>query len=249
MNEENLSYAVAFIAGFLTFLSPCFLPLIPSYLVYITGISLDDLTRKRSGAELKRRTIIHSLLFIAGFSLVFILLGLTATLIGKALFRYQKFIRIAGGVLIILFGLQLMGILNLNFLAKERRVRFARKGIGYLSSFLIGVTFAAAWTPCAGVILGSILVLAGTKANVAAGAKFLTVYSLGIAIPFFVSSLLINSFLIYSKKAQKFIGAITYVSGAFLILVGIAILTNYFQVMTNVVDRFLSQFIEKKGAH
>ncbi len=245
--SEHLSYAVAFLAGVLTFLSPCFLPLIPSYLVYITGTSFEDLTRPDAGADARKKTIVHSLLFIAGFSVVFVLLGLTATAVGKALFRYQKFIRIAGGVLIILFGLQLMGILKLDFLTKEKKFRVARRGIGYVNSFLIGVTFAAAWTPCAGAILGSILVLAGTKGNIALGVKFLSVYSLGIAVPFFLSSLLINSFLIYSKKLQKVMGIVTYVSGTFLILVGIAILTNYFQVMTNGMDSILSKFTGRKG--
>ena len=172
-----------------------------------------------------------------GFSVVFVLLGLTATLLGKALVQYQKYIRIGGGVLIILFGLQLMGILNLGFLTKDRKFTFKKRGVSYLGSVLVGVTFAAAWTPCAGAILGSILVLAGTKADVAAGAKFLVAYSMGIAVPFFLSSLLMSYFLTYIKKVNKVIGAVTYVSGIFLILIGIAMVTDYFQVMTNFLNR------------
>ncbi len=235
--ENNLSYLVAFTAGLLTFLSPCFLPLMPSYIVYITGVSFDDLTKEGGALTARRKTIIHSLLFILGFSVVFVLLGLTATLLGKALVQYQKYIRIGGGVLIILFGLQLMGILNLGFLTKDRKFTFKKRGVSYLGSVLVGVTFAAAWTPCAGAILGSILVLAGTKADVAAGAKFLVAYSMGIAVPFFLSSLLMSYFLTYIKKVNKVIGAVTYVSGIFLILIGIAMVTDYFQVMTNFLNR------------
>ncbi len=237
MNEGNVSYLVAFTAGFFTFLSPCFLPLIPAYIVYITGISFEDLAKTGKTGEVRKRTIMHSLAFIVGFSTIFVLLGLTASVIGKVLFKFQNIIRMAGGVLVILFGLNLMGILNFNFLLKERKLHLAHKGVGYFSSFLIGVTFAAAWTPCAGLILGSILVLAGTKASLAAGATFLIAYSLGIAVPFFISSLVINSFTLYIKKAQKFISAMTYISGIFLILVGIAVLTNYLQVLTNVLGR------------
>ena len=237
--DNNLSYLVAFTAGLLTFLSPCFLPLMPSYIVYITGVSFDDLKKEGGTLEARRKTIIHSLLFILGFSVVFVLLGLTATLVGKALVQYQKYIRIGGGVLIILFGLQLMGILNLDFLTKERKFTFKKRGVSYLGSVLVGVTFAAAWTPCAGAILGSILVLAGTKADVALGAKFLIAYSMGIAVPFFVSSLLMSYFLVYIKKAQKAIGVITYVSGIFLILIGIAMVTDYFQAVTNFLNRVI----------
>jgi len=238
MGETSVSYLTAFAAGLLTFLSPCFLPLIPSYIVYITGISFEDLTKTEKKQGVRRKMIMHSLAFMLGFSIVFVLLGLTASVIGKALFRFQNIIRIFGGVLIILFGLNMMGILNFNFLLKERKLHLARKGIGYLSSFLIGVTFAAAWTPCAGLILGSILVLAGTQASLASGAKFLIAYSLGLAVPFFVTTLLINSFILHLKKIQKFIGAMTYISGIFLILLGISLITNYFQVITNLLNRF-----------
>ena len=240
MESNNISYMVAFTAGLLTFLSPCFLPLIPSYIVYITGIALEDLTSPEKKRQARKKTAIHSIFFIFGFSIIFVLLGLTASAIGKALFRFQDIIRMVGGVLIILFGLNLMGILNLDFLLKEKKFHLPTKGLGYFGSFLVGVTFAAAWTPCAGLILGSILVLAGTKASLAEGAKFLSVYSLGIAVPFFITSLLVNSFVVYFKKVQKFIGAITYISGIFLILLGIAVLTNYLQVLT--------KFIGAKGA-
>ncbi len=239
MANENISYIVAFMAGLLTYLSPCLLPLIPAFIAYITGVSFSDLKDKEKKSEVRKKTIIHSLLFIAGFSIIFILLGLTATVIGKTLFKYQKLIRIIGGILIMLFGLQLLGILKLNFLTKERQFRVATKGASYLSSFLIGVTFAAAWTPCAGPILGSILVLAGTKANVALGAKLLTVYSIGIALPFFITALLVSSFLEISKKLQKFISVINIIGGVFLIIIGFLVATNYLAIIS---ERVLSSF-------
>jgi len=231
MANENVSYALAFTAGFFTFLSPCLLPIIPSFIAYITGISLSDMNDPARQGEAKRKAIIHSVLFIAGFSIIFILLGLTATFIGKALFHYQKVIQIGGGLLIILFGLYLMGILRLDFLGKEMKMRFKPEGASYLGSFLIGVTFAAAWTPCAGPILGSILLLAGTKTSVVEGAKLLSAYSLGIALPFFVTALLVNTFLAHLNKIKKFISTVNIISGAFLVVVGVLIMTNYLNVI------------------
>jgi len=231
MANESISYAVAFTAGFLTFLSPCLLPIIPSFIAYITGISLGDLNDPVKKSAAKARSIIHSLLFITGFSLVFILFGLTATFIGKALFHYQKVIQIAGGMLITLFGLYLIGILKLDFLGKEAKIRFKSAGASCLGSFIVGVTFAAAWTPCAGPILGSILLLAGTKTSVAEGARLLGAYSLGIALPFFITALLINTFTAYLNKFRKFIGMVNVISGIFLVLIGILIMTNYMNVI------------------
>lgn len=239
MAAENISYIVAFVAGLLTYLSPCLLPLIPAFIAYITGISFSDIKDKDKKKELRKKTVAHSLLFIAGFSLIFVLLGLTATLVGKVLFQYQKFIRIAGGILIMLFGLQLLGILRFDFLIKERKFSVASKGASYIGSFLIGVTFAAAWTPCAGPILGSILVLAGTKANAIMGAKLLMVYSLGIAIPFFITALLVNSFLGIFSKFQRVIGIINIIGGVFLIVVGILVATNYLSLIS---EKVLSSF-------
>jgi cytochrome c-type biogenesis protein len=239
MANENISYIVAFTAGLLTFLSPCLLPLIPSFIAYITGVSFADLKDAGKKSEVRKKTIIHSLLFILGFSIIFILLGLTATFIGKALFQYQKAMRIGGGALIILFGLYLTGIIKLDFLAKERRLNVSAKGATYLGSFLIGVTFAAAWTPCAGPILGSILVLAGTKASVLEGAKLLTVYSLGIALPFFATGLAVNYFLEYFNKIKNMIRVINIVGGIFLVIVGILVMTNYLSIIS---EKLLQSF-------
>jgi len=232
MESEQITYVVAFIAGLLTFLSPCLLPLIPSFVMYITGISSQELKDADKRVVVRQKTVAHALLFILGFSVVFILLGLTATALGRALFQYQKAIRIAGGILIIIFGLHLTGALNLDFLVKERRFVFTTKGASFIGSFMVGVTFAAAWTPCAGPILGSILILAGTKSSVTQGAVLLSLYALGIAVPFFITSLLVDSFLVHMKRFQKAIGVINVISGAFLMIVGILVATNYLAVIS-----------------
>lgn len=239
MASENISYAVAFTAGVLTYLSPCLLPLIPSFIAYITGVSFSDLGDAEKKKEVRKKTVIHSMLFVLGFSVIFILLGLTATFIGKALFKYQNIIRIAGGILIVFFGLYLVGILKLDFLGKELRFKFSTKGASYLGSFLIGVTFAAAWTPCAGPILGSILLLAGTKTSVLHGAALLSVYSLGIAIPFIATAVIINYSLEYFNKFKKVIKAVNIIGGIFLIIVGILVATNYINV---IAERMLAAF-------
>ncbi|MDO8525502.1 MAG: cytochrome c biogenesis protein CcdA [Candidatus Omnitrophota bacterium] len=231
MADESISYLLAFGAGFLTFLSPCLLPIIPSFIAYITGVSLGDMNDPGKKAAAKRKAMIHSLLFILGFSIVFILLGLTATFIGKALFRYQKAIQVGGGLLIILFGLYLIGILKFDFLGKEAKIRVRTEGASYFGSFLVGVTFAAAWTPCAGPILGSILLLAGTKTSIAEGAKLLGAFSLGIALPFFLTALLINTFVARLNRFKKFISTVNMISGVFLVAVGILIMTNYLSVI------------------
>lgn len=236
---DTVSYIVAFAAGSLTFLSPCLLPMIPAFLAYITGVSLGDIRDAGKKAEVLKKTIVHSLLFILGFSVIFVLLGLTATLIGRALFKYQQAIRIAGGILIIFFGLYLTGLLKLDFLARERRLNVRAKAATYFGSFLIGVTFAAAWTPCAGPILGSILVLAGTKADAAHGAILLLVYSLGVGLPFFLTALAMNSFLELFNRFKKVIGAINIVAGIFLIVVGLLMATNYLTVIS---QKFLNAF-------
>jgi len=235
--NDSVSYAVAFAAGFLSYLSPCLLPLIPSFIAYISGVSFNDLKDPGSKGSVRHKTVIHSLLFILGFSIVFILLGLTATVVGKALWQYQKAIRMVGGVLIVLFGLSLMGILKFDFLLKERRFNVRAKGASYIGSFVIGVTFAAAWTPCAGPILGSILVLAGTKADIVQGAGLLAVYSAGIAVPFFLTGLLVSAFLENFNRFKKALSVVNMVGGIFLVIVGLLVMTNYLTVIGN---RFFS---------
>lgn len=237
MAGEHVSYIVAFTAGILTFLSPCILPLIPSFIAYITGVSYKDLKDEKK--DVRTTTLSHTLVFILGFSLVFILMGLTATVIGKALFAYQKFIRIGGGALIILFGLTLSGVLKIGFMEKDHHLNVHAKKATYFGSFLVGVTFAAAWTPCAGPIFGSILVIAGTEGNVVEGVKLLSLYSMGIGVPFIITALAMHSFLAYFNRFKKVMAHINKIAGGLLILIGIMIITDS---MNLVSEKILSLF-------
>jgi cytochrome c-type biogenesis protein len=239
MAGEHVAYMGAFMAGVLTFLSPCILPLIPSFIAYIAGVSYVDLEAGQTDVRLK--TISHTLLFIIGFSIIFILLGLTATAVGKALFAYQRYIRICGGILIMLFGLSLTGVLKLGFLEKSFHLQVRREKVTYLSSFLIGVTFAAAWTPCAGALFGSILVIAGTEGNVAEGIKLLGLYSMGIGIPFLIAAVAMQAFLAYFNRFKQAMVYVNKAAGVFLILVGALIITNSLNV---VAQKIVNVFIK-----
>ena len=173
---------LAFTAGLLSFLSPCVLPLIPSYLTFITGMSVDEVQRSR------RTALTHALLFILGFTLIFLALGATASALGRVLLAARDWVARAGGLLIIAFGLYLLGVFDSRTLDRERRVHFADKPVGYLGTVLVGIAFGAGWTPCIGPILGSILVYTSTQADLQRGLLLLFVYSLGLAIPFVISS-------------------------------------------------------------
>ncbi|MBT9537190.1 MAG: sulfite exporter TauE/SafE family protein [Nitrospirae bacterium] len=223
---NDVSFPLAFMAGVLSFLSPCVLPLVPSYVSFITGMSFEDLTGSADRKRVRNLTITNSLVFIAGFSAVFIALGASSSAAGRILFQYQEWIRIIGGILIIIFGLFISGFLKLDFLMRERKVHLGGKPAGYIGTFAIGMTFAAGWTPCIGPILGSILLFASAKGSAVYGIKLLSVYSLGLAVPFFISSLAINSFLSYSKKFQKYMRVIMIISGILLIAFGVIMLTN-----------------------
>ena len=193
----DVSLFIAFAAGLLSFVSPCVLPLVPSYITYITGLTLEELTSDTERARVRGTIILNSLLFIAGFSAVFIAFGASASLAGQLLLTYQDFIRKLGGVLIIVFGLYVMGLLKLKFLMADKRMHFTSRPAGYVGSFLIGVAFAAGWTPCVGPILGTILLYASTTDSMLTGVKLLTSYSLGIGLPLFITALAIDSFLNY----------------------------------------------------
>ena len=235
---KDVSFPLAFVAGVMSFLSPCVLPLVPSYISFITGISFEDLTACGDRGRLRYLTVTNSLSFICGFSSVFIALGASSSAMGKFLFEYQEWIRIGGGVLVIIFGLFVAGVLKLDFLMKEKKMHLGGKPVGYVGTFLVGMTFAAGWTPCIGPILGTILVYAGTKGSASYGLKLLAVYSLGLALPFFISSLAINSFLSYSRRLMKYMRVVMIVSGFLLIVFGIMLLTNRMRELAGFLPDF-----------
>ena len=236
---QDLSLFIAFAAGLLSFLSPCVLPLVPSYVAFITGLSFEELTHEHSKQKLRRIILSHSLLFILGFSVLFTALGASASLLGQFLSEYRDAIRIIGGVLIILFGLFISGIFSLSFLQQEKKFHLQHKPIGYIGTFFVGVTFAAGWTPCVGPILSSILLYASTAENMLSGIFLLLAYSLGLGLPFFACSLALNTFLAAFQKARRYIGVFTKIGGVLLILVGILLLTNSFVFLNDLLSRWL----------
>lgn len=226
---ENVSFIMAFMAGVVTFLSPCMLPLIPAYISYLTGVSFHELSgeiTKTERRKIKLLTIIHSLGFILGFSVVFVLLGASVTFLGGLFLQHQLLLKKIGGALIILFALVIMGVIKLPILAKEKKLAYKKEGVSILGSILVGATFAAAWTPCIGPILGSILIYASSTASLKTGIKLLIAFSLGLGFTFFLAALIINSFLAYIKKIEKYLKWVTVAAGVILIIFGILLLTG-----------------------
>jgi len=239
---NDISLPLAFLAGVLSFLSPCVLPLIPSYVSFITGISFKDLTVGTDRKKIHYLTITNSIAFILGFSTVFIALGVSSSAVGSFFFQYMDMIRIIGGVLVIIFGLFIAGILKLDFLMIQKKISLSGKPAGYIGTFVVGMTFAAGWSPCIGPILGTILVYAGSKGSALYGFQLLAAYSLGLGVPFFLSALAINVFLSYSPKLAKFMRAIMLISGLLLIIFGILLLTDQIRVLTRLLPDFGIKF-------
>ena len=215
---------ISFAAGLISFLSPCVLPLIPGYIAFILGSSLNELIEK------KNINILPVVLFTFGFSIVFIFFGVTASFIGQILLDNSNQLRIIAGVIIIILSLHILGILKLNFLNFEKRI-YSEKKQGLLGSILIGMAFAFGWTPCIGPILGSILLLASTEETINRGILLLSFYSLGLAIPFILSGYLIQKFMIVSKNLKRNINLISKIGGIILLITGILILTNQLQAI------------------
>jgi len=215
---------IAFGAGLISFLSPCVLPLIPGYISYISGSSLNELIEK------KTVNIFPIILFTIGFSIVFISFGATASFLGSIILQNSYELRIVSGIIIIIFSLQILGIINLNFLNYEKRI-YTEKKSGVLSSLLVGMAFGFGWTPCIGPILGSILALASTEQSLDKGILLLVFYSLGLAIPFILSGYLIQKFLVFSKNIKSKMNIIMKTGGALLLTTGILMITNQLQAL------------------
>lgn len=230
---ENVSIFVAVSAGIVSFLSPCILPLIPSYMAFITGISLDELSHEKNLKRVRSIVILNSLLFILGFSLVFILLGASATFLGKFLARNIRWFEIIGGVLVILLGLHFAGVLKIKFLEREKKIHFEEKPLGLLGTVAVGMAFGAGWMPCVGPILGTILTMATTTQDVGRGVILLVFYSLGLGIPFLVSGLVVHRFFEYFKTLRKYFKLITAAGGVLLVVVGLLLITGYFSALSS----------------
>lgn len=211
----------------------------PSYLGFITGMTLDDL----SAGTRRRTAVLHALLFVGGFSLVFLLVGATATVLGQIMFRYQAWIARIGGILIIIFGLHLLGVLRIGALMRERRVQLASRPAGYLGAAVAGMAFGAGWTPCIGPVLGAVLTYAATQETVASGVALLAAYSLGLALPFLLAALATGRFLEASRRMRRLIPVLEKTSGAVLILAGVLLASGTFPALAGYFVRLTPDFL------
>lgn len=229
---ESLGVPLAFSAGLFSFLSPCVLPLFPSYVSFITGMSVDRLATE-TGAGTRTRVLLHSIAFIAGFTAVFVSLGASFSAAGQLLLDYRDGIRIAGGLLIVVFGLYITGVLRIGILGRTRQIHIQSKPAGFVGSFAVGLTFAIGWTPCVGPILGSILTLASNDKTVEQGVGLLLAYSAGLGAPFLLSAIALGGFLRFFKRYKPFIPVVERVAGLLLVAVGILVITNYYVVLNS----------------
>jgi len=227
---ESLGVFVAFTAGLFSFLSPCVLPLFPSYLSFITGMSLDRLAGEAT-AVARAQVMLHSLAFIGGFTAVFVSLGASFSAAGQFLLDYREWIRIGGGTLIVIFGLYVAGVLRLGALGRTRQIQIRSKPAGLLGSFAVGLTFAIGWTPCVGPILGSILTLASNDRTVREGVGLLLAYSAGLGVPFLLFSLALGAFLKFFKRYRPLLPVVERLAGVLLVAVGLLVASNYFIVL------------------
>ncbi len=228
---QSVGVAVAFTAGLFSFLSPCVLPLFPSYLSFITGMSVADLSAELSSAA-RRRVILHAVAFVLGFSVVFVALGASFSAAAQFLLDYREWIRRVGGALIVIFGLYIAGAFSFGPFARTAQWQIREKPAGYLGSLVVGVTFAIGWTPCVGPILGAILSLAGTSETVQRGIGLLVAYSAGLGLPFLLSAVALGAFLRFFRRYRPFISVVERAAGVLLVVVGVLVFTNYY-VMLN----------------
>jgi cytochrome c-type biogenesis protein len=229
--EEIVTYPAALLAGFISFVSPCVLPVIPGYLSFISGVSMEEMQSRENRGEVTRKVAINSLFFVMGFSLVFILLGWTASSVGRFLLSYLHIFNKIAGVVLVIFGLHVMGILRIRFLNYEKRFQARTKPIGVWGAFLIGLAFAFGWTPCIGPILAGVLTMAAQSESQWQGVGLLTVYSAGLGIPFFLTAMAFNRFIGFFGWMRKHFRAVEIVSGVFLVTVGVLIFTNYLTII------------------
>ena len=241
MNDvSSVGVLVAFGAGLLSFLSPCVLPLIPSYVTFITGMSLDEVQASR------RTAVLHALLFISGFTMVFLALGASASALGHVMLHAKEWIARVGGVLIIVFGLYLLGVFQIGAFSRERRVHLADKPAGYLGTVLVGIAFAAGWTPCIGPILGSILVYTSSAASLSKGLGLLFWYSMGLAVPFLLAALAVDRFIALFHKYKGLMLWVNRVGGVILVAIGILLVTNYFTLIASYLQALTPDFIRTR---
>ncbi len=236
---ESVGVLIALTAGILSFLSPCVLPLVPSYLSFVTGMSLEDL---KEGAD-RGRTLRYATLFVLGFSSIFLLLGASASFLGQFFRYYEIWIARVGGVVILVLGLHLAGILRIAPLFREIRFQVSDRPIGYLGAAGVGMAFGAGWTPCIGPVLGAILTFAGAQETFWRGVGLLGVYSAGLAVPFLLTAVAVDRFLVVFSRLRRFLPSIQRASGLLLVLLGILLITGSFTALTSWLVPFTPDFL------
>ncbi|MDR1195845.1 MAG: cytochrome c biogenesis protein CcdA [Endomicrobium sp.] len=237
-NLEKFPFLASFIAGIFTFISPCVLPLIPAFISFITGASIEDLRDYKTSL---RHSLFKSLVFVSGFSLIFIIMGLSASWLGGLLSEHRDWLRYAGGAVVIVFGLHMSGLFRIRFLYRQASASGKIKSSAtWIGTFFVGAAFALGWTPCVGPILSSILILASTQGSAVNGFWLLTVYSLGLGVPFVLTSVFINRFLRFFNFIKNYYKIIEIVSGILLIAVGILIITNGMTKITEFILKIIS---------
>lgn len=241
MNQE-LGIAIAVTAGLLSFLSPCVLPLVPSYLSFVTGMTLEELEDPVD----RRSILVHSGLFVSGFTTVFVLLGASASFLGAVFLTYRDLIAQIGGVVILILGLHLLGVFRIMPLMRERRVQLADKPAGLVGTFAVGMAFGAGWTPCIGPVLAGILALAGTSDTIWSGMGLLLAYSAGLAIPFVLAALLLDRFLHSMKRIRPWIPWLERASGLLLVLLGVLLVTGQFTILAQYLSGLTPEWLQER---
>lgn len=238
--SDQVTLIAAFVAGFLSFISPCVLPLIPGYISFVSGATLEDM--RAPAGQHRRQVLITSLAFVLGFSIVFIALGASASAIGRFMMQKAPLLAKVAGAIIIVLGLHMMGLFKLAFLEREKRAHVQRKPPGILGAMLVGIAFAFGWTPCIGPILGGILLVAGSKETVAEGVLLLAIYSAGLGVPFLLTSLAIDKFFALTARIRKHYHTIELVSGGLLVAIGVLIFTGQLTVIVRYLEPYLPVF-------
>lgn len=233
----DINGIMAFTSGILSFFSPCILPLVPSYLIFISGITFDNYNESQL-KKYRKTVLLHSIFFILGFSAVFMTLGLSFTLIGKLLSTYQTYIMRIGGIFLMIMGLYYLNLIKISFLDQEKMIHLKEKPIGFMGSFVVGITFSLGWTPCVGPVLSSILIIASTRENIVEGVYLLATYSLGLAIPFIISSLVFDRLFALLKRYSRIVRYSMKILGVLLFLIGILFFVGYYNVAIARVQQF-----------
>lgn len=236
----DVTVITALLAGLISFISPCVLPLVPGYLCFISGKSVQEMRDEERRAENIRPIAMNSLFFIAGFSLVFILMGATATKLGEFVSFKLSFLSKAAGIMLVLFGLHMMGVFKIKFLYMEKRFHARRKRLGLVGAFIVGLAFAFGWTPCVGPILAAVLTLAAMREGMREGILLLFVYSMGLGIPFFLTAIGLNTFLRVFGRIKRHSWLVEVVSGVMLIIIGVMIYTNNLAQLASILPEHLS---------